>query len=667
MIPIIRITLALTCLLILAGGCTPNQPTASSPTPEPTSTMRPTARPTSEPTPTPTARPSPTPVMRLAITDASVQAWTDPNLVTGLLVHHDELWAGTQSGVIRWDLSTGEMTHFGTTDGLASPATRGIALDGEGHIWIGYTELDAWSAWDGNAWITYDERERAVEAHYDALVHALHTDPRLWVTRADSTWVWLPEIAGRVESYDGQRWRLYGERHGVRSGAWLVDISPDGQVWAVGSAVSTIYEGQIYWDDHSYYSGMGSGCAVTSGAVDAHGGLWLGYACESGRPGGLIYWDAPQDRWRAYEHALNPIIPDQVYWTHVSPEGTVWVGGSDAVIWKDIGSPWQRLDVPGLAIHAIHAPEDDDVLWLGTDQGVVAISRATGAIRTHLRVPAPPIPANVLDVSRGPGGAIWLATAHGVIAVDPATGKLTTISADPAIALASTDHGPIWIGGPEGVLLSNEAGSLRHLAQANAQSLALAPSGDVAILCTAGGELVRLSQDGSSDNLGSIPSLFGATAKALALGVDGSIWVATGVGLGHIAPEGTPQLLTTDDGLPNNDVRSLAWGPEGELWIGTRNGLARLRPDGRWTRFTTRSTEGGLRSMTVRDLAVTRDGVLWIATAAGLSSREPTKADWAYHDLAGARAIGVDDDGNIWIGTNAGLMRVSPEAMTPVP
>jgi len=71
--------------------------------------------------------------------------------------------------------------------------------------------------------------------------------------------------------------------------------------------------------------------------------------------------------------------------------------------------------------------------------------------------------------------------------------------------------------------------------------------------------------------------------------------------------------------------------------------------------------------MTVRDLAVTRDGVLWIATAAGLSSREPTKADWAYHDLAGARAIGVDDDGNIWIGTNAGLMRVSPEAMTPVP
>jgi ligand-binding sensor domain-containing protein len=605
--------------------------------------------------------------MRLSISDAPVQSWTDPNLVTGLLVHENKLWASTQSGIVRWDLGTGEMAHFTIADGLAAPATRGIALDAESRIWIGYAELDAWSSWDGEDWITYEERERAVEAHYDALLHAPLTDPRLWVTRSGSTWVWLPEIAGRVESYDGQRWRLYGEHHGVRSGAWLVDVSPDGQVWSVGSAVSTVYEGQVYWEDHSYYSGMGGDCAITSGSVDAQGGLWLGYACESGRPGGLMYWDARQDRWRAYEHALNPLIPSQIHWTHASTEGTVWVGGSEAIIWKLPESPWQRLDVPGLTVHAIYEQDQDELLWLGTDQGVVAVSRNDGAIHEHLRVPAPPIPANVLDVSRGTDGTIWLATAHGVLSVNATTGQLATVSSDPATALATTDGGEVWIGGPEGVVVGKRDVPLQHLSQVNVQSLAPAPSGDSAIVCTAGGELARLYEDGSYESLGSVASLFGATAKALVVGPDGSIWVATGVGLGQIPPDGRPTLLTTDDGLPNNDVLALAWGPEGELWIGTRNGLARLRSDGRWTRFTTRSTEGGLRSMTVRGLAIDREGVLWMATAAGLSSREPSNADWAYYDVAGAQAIAIDDTDSIWVGTTAGLMRLLPQAMTPVP
>lgn len=660
-----RVALAFFCLLLVAGCATP-RPLDSTPTLPPRTAAHAMEVPTPEPTTPPTPSPSPTPMMQLAISDAPLQAWTDPNLVTGLLVHKNELWAATQSGVVCWNLDKGETARYGTADGLAAPATRGIALDAEGLVWIGYAELDAWSAWNGDSWITYDERERAVEAHYEALLHAPHTDPRLWVTRPDSSWVWLPEIAGRAESYDGQRWRLYGEHHGVRSGTWLVDVSPDGQVWAVGSAVSTVYEGQVYWDDHSYYSGMGTGCSVTSGAVDAKGGLWLGYACES-KSGGLMYWDTLQGRWRGYEQALNPVIPQQVYWTHVSEGGAVWVGGTEAVIWKDPESPWRRIDVPGLVVHAIYESGEGNLLWLGTDQGVVALSRNTGSIVMHLRVPAPPIPANVLDLARGPDGAIWLATARGVIAVNPASGKLTVIHPGPAIALASIDGNPVWISGPGGVLVSNGVTEPKLVFQANVRSLALSPDGGLAVAYTIGGDLVRLGKDGTHETLGNVPTLLGATAKALAAETDGSVWIGTGVGLGYVAPDGTARLFTAEDGLPSNDVLALAWGPEGELWIGTRNGLARRRADGRWTRFTTQSTEGGLRSMTVRDFWVGLDGVLWMATGAGLSSREPGQADWAYHDLAGAQAVVTDDDGNVWVGTSAGLMRVATSVMTPVP
>jgi len=605
--------------------------------------------------------------MQLTLGQEPVQAWTDPNLVTGLLVHEDEIWAATQSGVVRWNRLNGEMIRYDTDDGLAAPATRGIALDADGLVWIGYAELDAWSAWDGEAWHTFDERERAVEAYYDAMLRASRTDPRLWTNRPDSTWVWLPEIAGRAESYDGQRWRLYGEQHGVRTGTWLVDVSPDGQVWAVGSAVSTVFEGQVYWDDHSYYSGMGTGCAVTSGDVDSRRGLWLGYACESGQAGGLMYWDAQQGRWRGYEAALNPAIPPQVYWIHIDEGGTVWVGGEGAVIWKDPESPWRRLDVAGLQVRAIEGPTEGDTLWLGTDQGVVAVSLATGAITAHLRIPAPAIPPNILDVARASDGSIWLATERGVLAVNPTTGKLRIVQADPAVALASAAGGPMWIAGPQGMLLGDETGEPRAVLEANVRTLALSPDGKVGVACTIGGDLLRITADGSHETLGSIPSLFGATAKALAVGRDGTIWVATGVGLGQISPNGEPRLLTVDDGLPNNEVLALVWGLEDELWVGTRNGLARLRPDGRWTRFTTQSTEGGLRSMTVRDLAVGPDGVLWIATNAGLSSREPGEADWAYHDLPGPQAVTADNEGNAWVGTTAGLIRVAASAMTPVP
>ena len=659
--------LAFILILALAGCSTPATPTSET-VMAPTATAAPNATqpPTPEPVLTPTPPPLPTAVMQLAMTDEPVQAWTDPNLVTGLLALPGEVWAATQSGVVRWDLGTNAMVRYGIDEGLAAPATRGIAMDSDGRIWIGYAEMDAWSAWDGQSWQTYTERERAVEAHYDAMVSAERTDPRLWTNRSESTWVWLPEIAGRAESYDGQRWRLYGEQHGVRSGTWLVDVSADGQIWAIGSAVSTVYEGQVYWDDHSYYSGMGTGCTVTSASVDARGGLWAGYACESGQPGGLMYWDALQGRWRGYEQALNPAIPSQVYWTHIDQNGTVWVGGEGAVIWKDPESPWRRLDVSGVQVRAVQEPGSDGLMWLGTDQGVVAVSPDTGAIEAHLRIPAPAIPPNVLDVARAPDGSIWLATERGVLSVDTGTGKLGQIHTDQTVALAS-GQGGVWMAGPSGLLFASSAEDLRQVSQANVRTLALTPDGQTAIGCTVGGELFRIGQDGTLTVVGNVPALFGATAKALAIGEDGTIWVATGVGLGRIDPEGQPQLLTVDDGLPNNDVLALAWGPENELWIGTRSGLARLRADGRWTRFTTQSTEGGLRSMTVRDLTVGSDGVLWMATSAGLSSREPEEADWAYHDLAGPQAIAVDDAGNVWVGTNAGLIRVASTAMTPVP
>ena len=609
----------------------------------------------SDPLPTPTIHLDP-----LTIVDAPVQYWSDPNDVSGLLRDGDYLWAATTAGMVRWSLD-GAYRLFTTEEGLASQAVRGLAQDGEGHIWVGYADEGAWSFYDGQRWRSYPTREEAVETHYLAMLQALRFDPRLFVSRADSDWLWLPKDDGRLEAYDGERWRVYGTYEGVTSHTWLVSISDDGRVWAVGTGVSTAEEGERWWDDHDLFSEIGGREQVTGITVDGQGRLWLAFAGIDPEEGGVCRFDLEENRWAGYAHSLNPSIPSQVYGLEVDREGAVWLYGQGGVVVRQPARPWTLTALDGAAARCA-ARDKDGRLWVGTSRGVCVLSD-DGRLSRPWLIPSPLLDNTVTALAADDRGRLWIGTPSGLSYVS-ASGEAGVLTTEAIVCLALDRSDRLWVGTETGLYQVEADDTLTNRFEGDVVAVAF-DAANVPWVCTAEGRFVRvnlLNQRVPVDLLELVDTL----PHDMVIDSQGTIWFSLAVGLGQLSPQGEFHLFTVEEGLLSQDVRAVALGPDDELWMATAKGLARRLPSGRWTRFTTESTGGGLRAMEMWDVHVDAQGTLWMATSAGLSSRTPA-SDWSYFDSPQARSVVVDPSGAVWLGTPNGLYRLQPEVMTPVP
>jgi len=657
---------ALLAAMLSMTGCaavwvTPT-PTRLAPTITPTPTRtRPAATPTPYPTPT---RIGPTPTIALApisLEDAPLAFWSDPNDISALLHDGEVIWATVQGGVIRWQ-ENGSCRLWTLDDGLASQAVRGLALDGEGRIWVGYADQDGWSCFQDAAWRHYATRQKAVETHYEALLSARQTDPRLWSSRPESDCIWLTTLEGRVRSYDGSRWRLYTEYNGITRGTWLIDISDEGQVWAIGQGVSTCEEGDVWWQDHSLFADIPGSYAINDLAVDKTGGMWLAYGGDTEEAGGVccLHWE--ENRWAGYLHALNPSIPTKVHSVVVDPDGTIWLCGEGGFSFHHPGTPWKTLPLEGVDVKSF-GRDAQGTLWLGTSRGLWQASADGGTVIGPWRVPAPLLGSQVRDLAWDEKDQLWVATTGGV-SIIPRDGQTRLMRDGESFALVAGEDGAVFVGDNQGLTYCDATGCESLLDEA-VVALAVGPEGSV-YACTQAGMLLRQETD-SLEEVADLASLAGCPPRDLAIDGQGTVWFACAEGLGQLAADGTFYLNTVADGLLSEDVRAVAVGPEDVLWMATAKGLARRRADGRWTRFTTDSTEGGLRDMQMWDVNAMADGVLWMATEKGISRRLPENADWFYFDLPGARRVMPSEDGSVWIGTVGGLYRLRIDQLVAIP
>ena len=607
--------------------------------------------------------PTPTPMLAtLTITDAPVQYWSDPNDVSGLVREGAHLWAATSDGVVRWD-TAGRHRLYSPDDGLASLAIRGIALDGDGHLWVGYADHEAWSEYDGETWHTYSSREDAVVARYEALLAAREFDPRLWSSRTDSHWLWLPVGDGRIAAYDGEKWRTYGEYAGITRHTWLVVISEAGRVWAIGRGVSTAEEGQRWWNDHNLFSEIGERNQISDVTLDAQGGLWLAYAGLRGRNGGVCRLNEEATRWQGYLNEVNPAIPREVHGVVVDPDGTRWLCGEGGITVQRPGRPWRRLPLGDLDVRTfLRDPEGH--LWLGTAQGIWRAKEDGSDLQGPWRVPSPIMGRQVIALARDVLGQTYLGMPYGVSTVDT-SGKTGILTTEEALCLATGPTGQVWVGTANG-LYAVDADSSTLSRKLDGGVIALAvDSSNTPWACTETGDLIKL-EDAGKRVIANVHALSGLLPRNMVIDSQGTAWFSMEEGLGRLVPDDDFDLFTVEDGLLSADVRAVALGPDDAIWMATAKGLVRRLPSGRWTRFTVESTEGGLRSMEMWGIAVDAEGTLWMATTAGLSSRTP-ETDWSYIDIPDARVVLPASAGAIWVGTPNGLYRVQRAAMTPVP
>jgi ligand-binding sensor domain-containing protein len=58
--------------------------------------------------------------------------------IHALADENDVLWVGTDGGLVRMNIITGEMTHFNTSNScLTSNRVYEIVIDGDGRKWVG--------------------------------------------------------------------------------------------------------------------------------------------------------------------------------------------------------------------------------------------------------------------------------------------------------------------------------------------------------------------------------------------------------------------------------------------------------------------------------------------------------------------------------------------------
>jgi serine/threonine protein kinase/ligand-binding sensor domain-containing protein len=581
---------------------------------------------------------------------ASAPGWTsygNDNFVLSLALQGDYLWAGSESGLVRWNLVPGSYTRFGMENGLPSVRVNDLLADEAGVLWVA-TDAGI-GLYDGQSWDHY-----TMEGGLDS-----NSITALFQDEAGGLW------AG---SRGGERGLNYFE--GARWGALPPSFLPP---LPVEYPNVTVMGGN---EEAGYFVGL-----EDQGLLRFEGGPWLQLTAADGLPGNEVLDAllASDSLWVSFnediarfilgEDRMETLPLEYIHTIHQAISGEMWFGGAyrairfnpetgdeeefeagDGVIpgWlvTDIvederglyfasygggvtfydGIRWETwltdAELGGNLIEAIRQ-DGDGALWFvhpGTGFSRYKAESDTwqvfGEIDGALDWPSVPgvdsagnlwagdygelvyydgqgwqtfsapelTDVSIDGIEFGPGDVQWIATDAGLMRYDPATGEWTTFT--------SADHpflDDIWC-------------------------FLAASDGTVWV----GGERGLVQYDGATWSTppasGGMPQFVDDVAE----GPDGTLWVAADGELGHLSGEQWTYVSWPGDGW----IETLAFAPDGSIWAGYE-GLGRYDPAGdTWKIFT---TADGLVHMVVRAIYVTPDGVVWVGTEGGVSRYVPQR------------------------------------------
>jgi len=154
------------------------------------------------------------------------------------------LWAGTGSGVVRWDLATDTHIRYSTTDGLVSDDVTDLAFAPDGTLWV--AARGGVSHFDGTSWRAFTEADGLISN----IVYAIAVAPD------GSVWMGTPNGASH---FNGAVWTSYTMADGLADNVvWYVAVAPDGNVWfsTHSGGVSRYDPGQNAWTTYSTEHGL---------------------------------------------------------------------------------------------------------------------------------------------------------------------------------------------------------------------------------------------------------------------------------------------------------------------------------------------------------------------------------------------------------------------------
>jgi ligand-binding sensor domain-containing protein len=293
---------------------------------------------------TPTAIPAPPPGRWRTYTTADGLA---DNHVQAIAVEgNGHIWVGTGNGVSEYDGQT--WRTYTTADGLAGNSIKSITIDETGHKW--FATSNGVSEFDGQTWTTYTTTDGLA----NDIVHAIVLD------EAGHKWF---ATNGGVSKFDGQTWTTYTKADGLAGyNVGAIAFDQAGHLWAGTSAGLSEYDGQT-WRTYTTADGLTSN-TVWAIAIDKADHKWFGTY------DGVSEYDG--HTWRTYTTA-DGLANKYVQAVAIDKAGAKWFGTAGGVSKFD-GQTWAtytstNAGLPDEGINAI-AIDGAGHKWFGTLYGL---------------------------------------------------------------------------------------------------------------------------------------------------------------------------------------------------------------------------------------------------------------------------------------------------------
>jgi ligand-binding sensor domain-containing protein len=530
------------------------------------------------------------------------------------------LLAAPTPGDLLFERSAAAFTPFTTADGLPQNSALSLAVDAQGHLWVGTQE----------GLVVREGRDfRAIPLAGDS------GDGAVMVTAilpASDGAIWVATSGDGVFRRRGALWEKLSQ--GLPSQDVRTLAEWQGAVWAGTGAGLARFEG-------------GKWAAVAAGTGPAELAVWLVYP----QPGTDSLWVGTETgllrlragKWTLYDRDAG--LPDNRVRSLLGTkdergEPVLWVGtegGLSRLRGETLAPGGEGL--PAFPVYALAETLDaagEASLWVGTYGGGLAVRRG-GRVRVFDKKGGlQSVQVNSLTtISEGPGRfQIWVGTQAGLYRLIEGSpeGSFRSFPDGPeflhegASALAVVDQGP-----SAGVWVASQAGLFRFrekrwdevplpLATGDRPYSLYEEHSGAMLVGTEQGKIVRLGPDGAA--LVAIPTEAGNSIRSM-LEVDDpsrgqELWVAPRSGL-FVRRERRWVSYDTTSGLKSNWHFKIVTTPGKSgpvVWVGGSSGLARF--DGE--RFAVQDAQDGLPGNLVTTLlAEVRAGrqQLWVGTASG--------------------------------------------------
>ncbi len=610
--------------------------------------------------------------------------YTEATFISGLDVEGDDLWAGTNGGVLQWDLMTDTYQKITTAEGLADHRVKEVLVDAAGNKWFGTTQ--GVQKYDGTTFTNYDTSNSPLPHN---IVYALAQDT--------NGVIWMGTGFG-CASFDGNSWQVFTDLGGGANNVAVRGIGVDSQnrVWTANNPDDygtpggvSMYDGEV-WTYHNPNSGSSIGQYFLSLTVDDDDNVWAGSWTNW-----VFQYDGSD--WTHFDDNNSGLVGKNIEAFTVDESGNVWIAchasNSDPAtcgIAKFDGAVWTSYtslnsDLPYSYVYAMAA--SDGVLYCGTaDSGIAGFDGSTWSYYETQNDLHSNWITSIAQGTVGDDTALFFGTAHSGVALFDGT-DWSSLTADNSglgdhnINDVHISEGNLWAAAQYTGLWSYNGTSWANY---NTSNSGLLGNIVLSVATDSGGDLWMgtsgwdgpMGQDGAVARYdGSVWTNYYLSNSGLidddglnvAVDSNDQVWIGTEEGASKF--DGVSiwtNYHSGNSGLVEDHVQAIAFGPAGKTWFATLGGVSSF--DGEyWKSYT---TADGLPSNSVRDIAVFGD-VVWVATAAG-AAELLSDSTWAtYTPLDGiadenVTAVYIENPGTTWFGTYRSGISVFDQALSAV-